>query len=73
MTQMIDSQRPINTAAAPRFQLGFADTVEAIRATQVLRYQIFADELEKRIAETGQDNDGPVGGRRTPETAIAAE
>jgi biopolymer transport protein ExbB len=37
------------------------------------RNQIFADELEKRIAETWQDNEGPVGGRRTPETAIAAE
>jgi biopolymer transport protein ExbB len=37
------------------------------------RNQIFADELEKRIAETWQDNDGPAGGRRPPETAIAAE
>ena len=41
------------------------------------RNQIFADELEKRIAETwqdtGQDNDGPVGGRLPSETAIAAE
>jgi biopolymer transport protein ExbB len=41
------------------------------------RNQIFADELEKRIAETYQDNDGPLGGprsdRRPPETAIAAE
>lgn len=37
------------------------------------RNQIFADELEKRIAETWQDNDGPFSGRRPPETAIAAE
>ena len=57
MTQMIDSRRPINTAAAPRFQLGFADTVEAIRATQVLRYQIFADELGAQIDGDGVDVD----------------
>jgi biopolymer transport protein ExbB len=37
------------------------------------RNQIFADELEKRIAETWQDNEGPAGGRSSPETAIAAE
>jgi biopolymer transport protein ExbB len=35
--------------------------------------QIFADELEKRIAETYQDNDGPFAGHRPPETAVAAE
>ena len=57
MTQMIDSQRPINTAAAPRFELGFADTVEAIRATQMLRYQIFAGELGAQIDGDGVDVD----------------
>jgi biopolymer transport protein ExbB len=37
------------------------------------RSQIFADELEKRIAETWQDSDGPVGSRRSSEPALAAE
>jgi len=36
------------------------------------RNQVFADELEKRIAETWQDNDSPVGSRRSLETAVAA-
>lgn len=37
------------------------------------RNHVFADELEKRIAETWQDNDGPTGTSRLTQPAVAAE
>ena len=57
MTEMI--QLAPLTAKAPRFEVRFAETAAEIRATQQLRYRIFAGELGAQIdgGEDGIDTD----------------
>ncbi len=57
MTQHSNGTMTAPVIAAPRFTLGFAETAEAIRETQALRYQIFADELGAQIDGDGIDVD----------------
>lgn len=57
MTHLIELPRPNVEPAAPRFRLGFAETADAVRATQALRYQIFAGELGALIDGDGLDID----------------
>jgi putative hemolysin len=57
MTVTFESAGTGPTVQDARFTVGFAESREAVRETQRLRYQVFADELGAEIAGDGLDID----------------